>query len=1192
MSIADLEERQKAIDTTQSFIVQAPAGSGKTELLTQRLLGLLATAERYPEEVLAITFTKKAAAEMKQRIMQSLVVAKTIPQPVDEPGATNWRLARSVLKRDETEGWGILNNPHRLRIQTIDGLCSSISRQMPITARLGAQPQIKDDCHDEYHLAAKATLQAAYEPMDWTASVEVLLVHMDNDLNRLETLLASLLVQREQWLPHIIPYCSDSAVLRDHLEQALLKIIEDLLLQAVEYIEGGSDNGEILTAKIISLAKFAAAKLSLKSNDKPSAIINCIDLDEFLSSDALDLHLWLGIVELLTTKEKTRTKRWRKATPRGVTAKIGFPTGKEFQLQKTEMIALLEDLEQHHSPLLTIFEQIALLPPPIYGEEQWHVVEALLQVLPIAVAQLNIAFQQEGVVDYSEVSQSALHALGATDDPSELALKLDYQIRHVLVDEFQDTSMTQFRLLEKLTAGWQKDDGRTLFIVGDPMQSIYRFREADVSLFLRARRFGVGDVKLESLVLQSNFRSNQSIVHWVNEVFQSVFPTKENLTTGAVTYSSSIAARPEESLDESVHYGVALDATVQVEQVIDYVENLRLTATGESIAVLVRAKSHVLPIAEGLRERVIPYQAVEIESLGHAPYIQDLLSLTKAMLHLGDRIAWLSLLRGPFCGLDLSDLLVVSDYKLGVSLWDNLVNTSSESLFSSLSLSVEGSQRIARLTDVLSRAFSNRGRGHLRDWVESTWMALGGLVFVEDTQLDDVEQFFVLLEKMDEGGRIGDLDLLERKMATLFAGVLPAEGNPVQIMTIHKSKGLEFDTVILPSIEKRGRVNESTLLAWCRQDIADDDWLLLSPIKQAGSVAEPIYQYIRHLDSEKEKWELVRLFYVAATRAKKRLGLFATVNFDQAKGEIKAAASGSLQSYVEQPIAELAQRLIVELQQGGNQPDLSDDSATIGGQFTRGHEKQRQDKRQDKQRQEGQRLVLDLPYSELFNANPIGKVQQLSLVNDRARVAAQTQEQNRNPFERSPEADDEVQRLLGVFVHQLFEQLSYQGFESTIPQPRTADWITERVERRWTTQLKTMGMTATQAVMAVPYAKKAVSHWLANKKLQILTEQNKDCGGPNASPINCEYELSSKHEGQFRKVILDRLFVDELGNHWVVDYKVVMEEARIGPAVERYTPQLEEYARLVAVKSNRKGSINCALYFPITDDWYEWQYLG
>ena len=103
----------------------------------------------------------------------------------------------------------------------------------------------------------------------------------------------------------------------------------------------------------------------------------------------------------------------------------------------------------------------ARLPPEQYSDEQWEVLGAILRLLPRAVGQLKLVFQARGQVDFTEVSQGALRALGGEEAPTDLALALDYRIRHLLIDEFQDTSISQYELVARLTAGWERGDGRT-----------------------------------------------------------------------------------------------------------------------------------------------------------------------------------------------------------------------------------------------------------------------------------------------------------------------------------------------------------------------------------------------------------------------------------------------------------------------------------------------------------------------------------------------------------------------------------------------------------------------------------------------------------------------------------------------------------------------------------------------------------
>jgi hypothetical protein len=184
------------------------------------------------------------------------------------------------------------------------------------------------------------------------------------------------------------------------------------------------------------------------------------------------------------------------------------------------------------------------LPRPELSEAEWATVECFSRLLRLAAGQLWLAFQEAGEVDFIEIAARAGLALGDDEAPTDLAQALDYRIRHLLVDEFQDTSPTQVDLIEKLTRGWMPDDGRTLFVVGDPMQSIYRFRKADVGLFLRVRERGIGDIRLGHLRLFRNNRSYPGIVDWVNTAFPSIFPAADSPEAGAVRYAESAATRP------------------------------------------------------------------------------------------------------------------------------------------------------------------------------------------------------------------------------------------------------------------------------------------------------------------------------------------------------------------------------------------------------------------------------------------------------------------------------------------------------------------------------------------------------------------------------------------------------------------------------------------------------------------------
>src|SRR5690625_955426 len=153
---SDAAVRLAAIDPARSFIVQAPAGSGKTELLTDRILALLATVRR-PEEIMAITFTRKAASEMHARVLAKLAAAQQ-PCPKEDHRKRSWMLARQALERNAELGWDLLQYPARLSIRTIDAFCSQLVAAMPLLSEYGGLPGIAERADEHYEEAARMTL--------------------------------------------------------------------------------------------------------------------------------------------------------------------------------------------------------------------------------------------------------------------------------------------------------------------------------------------------------------------------------------------------------------------------------------------------------------------------------------------------------------------------------------------------------------------------------------------------------------------------------------------------------------------------------------------------------------------------------------------------------------------------------------------------------------------------------------------------------------------------------------------------------------------------------------------------------------------------------------------------------------------------------------------------------------------------
>lgn len=871
MTIADQFEREQALDPRLSFIVQAPAGSGKTEILTQRYLVLLAKAERYPEEIIAITFTKKAASEMRQRIMQALLKAANEPEPETDYAKHTWQLAKAVLDRNHQAEWHLLENPNRLRILTIDALCASISRQLPIVSQIGCAPQVGDDPKHYYQQAALATLTQWGN--DWDPALRRLLLHLDNNHFTITKLLENLLAKRDQWLGHLTA-ARNTESLREILQENFARITLNALTQLDQYLAEHDFQPEILI-----LSQYAA-----KNIDDEADPLYCLrELTEFPEPTIENLKFWHAFGNLFLTKSFT----WRKS----ITKHTGFPAPSgtkdlvekaERQLQKDHITQLLAEFAQHDQ-LSLLWEQLLTGPPTVYDDTQWELLDALITLLPIAAAQLQLIFKTEGKVDFIEITQAALRALGTMDQPSDLALKLDYRIQHLLIDEFQDTSTTHYRFIEQLIQGWQPDDGRTLFLVGDPMQSIYRFREAEVGLFLRTQQYSIANIPIVPITLKSNFRSTAAIVDWNNTHFNTIMPSLANISQGAVPYSASMANNLENNPEAvQFHPNFDDDGSCEANKIVNLVQEYQQKSPDQSITILVRSRHHLLHIIPALRSKNIAYHALELETLAQRPAIQDCLSLTKALLHLDDRLSWLAILRAPWCGLLLKDLHALVHTNVENAIWENCLDYQN-----CQALSADAKQRLNMIIPILQNTLATRGQQRLSHWIKNTWITLQGPACITRSDITDCEVYFRVLDDISVANDISNFSKLEEILTKRFADTTPQTPTNLHIMTIHKAKGLEFDTVILPGLDRSIAANQQQLLLWLEQPRDDHGSdLLLAPVKPSHHTYDPFYAYIKNQLDQKEFHESARLLYVATTRAKQNLHLLANVRTKTKDDEI------------------------------------------------------------------------------------------------------------------------------------------------------------------------------------------------------------------------------------------------------------------------------------------------------------------
>jgi len=1115
MQPSDFAQRQSALDTGRSFIVQAPAGSGKTGLLIRRYLCLLAQVNK-PEEILAITFTIKAADEMRERIVQALR-SSSATEPQDENDKAMWQMARAAMQQDHSMQWQVLQRPSRLRIQTIDAFCNALVAQMPWSARLGASPELTDNASELYRQAAITTLdELENRNTHWSDAIAKVLKHVDGDMAVLASGLTAMLPQREQWL-RVAGHAEQDATSREAMQQIWCDVVDNELRNINQIIPVP------MHEDIVACASYAASNLISDGNE--SLIKNCAGLAHLPDADSSRLPQWRGIVELLLLKDKASFRE-------KVNKRVGFPAGKTgiAAEMKQQVHDLLQELGETPE-MAQVLGRVRGLPDPSIIDQQWALLQAMLQILRLSAGKLKLVFQESGRIDFTELTHSASVALGDSDDPTDLALAMDYRIQHLLVDEYQDTSYTQQQIVDRLTAGWQQGDGRTLFLVGDPMQSIYRFREAEVGLFVNAMRYGVGSLDLKTVALHANFRSQAQIVNWVNRVFAQLFPTQMNAAEGKVSFLESV---PFKSADE--RNAVQLHALVddrdnraEAARVVDIAQQAITQNPGGDIAILVRSRNHLEKIIPALRAANIPFQGVEIEHLQHRMVVQDLLSLTRALLHPADRVAWLAILRAPWCGLTLEDLTRLCGERRDTPIWGQLCDDQVIA-----ELTDDGQHRAKRLREVLQQALAHRQRRSLRRYVESVWLALGGPACIEQSDIENAAVFLDALEYHDTGADIVDFKKLYRSVAKLWA--LPDEqSRAVQVMTIHKAKGLEFDTVILPGLGRRpesGNQQSIRMLEWLEVNPGQEEGILLA-CNAARSAKpgekDPMHKYISDVKSAQENHEKLRLLYVACTRTKSSLHLIGNLNTNT-KGELCDPEKGTALSHLWPAIDDEFRHLT---QSGAGESIREEPVSGVALQRLPAH--------------------WQIP----------------ALPADLKSITVSSESKDEKPPIEFDWAGH-LARIVGTVIHALFNEMHTTGFDQDFADRSQA-------------LLREAGLSEDD----MDWASQRVHAALENARMD---ERGKWIFNNKHADTHGEWPLSGVIDGHIVKAVIDRSFVDEDGTRWVIDFKSSTHEGTgvegfLDQEVERYKAQLQQYGRLVSALQSQR--VKLGLYFPLLKAWRE-----
>ncbi|HET9107255.1 MAG TPA: UvrD-helicase domain-containing protein [Steroidobacteraceae bacterium] len=1080
--------REHAIDPRLSVILQAPAGSGKTSVLTQRLLRLLAVVDE-PEQILAITFTRRAAAEMRARVLRAL------RGDVGEgaQAAHLRQLASAALERSQERGWRLAQDPGRLRIQTIDSFNFRLASQLPVTARAGSELSVSARPDELYRLAARETLLAADADAQLAADLELLFERLDNRWSLVERLLADMLRQRAHWLRYVLGHEPD--ILCRRVADSLARIVEERLRTATACL------GVEVCAEAARLPGVGS-----------------------LQAQVCRLESWKTLARLALTNDGG----WRKAIDRRLGAGFENAAGKE------ALRACIERLSALPAARATLRE-IASLPDPDLGAQSAAALAALSRVLRAAAAQLQAHFSLDGRVDHTYIAGAARAALAEAGLPTDLALTTGLSLRHILVDEFQDTSVAQLELLEALTAGWEPGDGRTLFVVGDPMQSIYQFREAEVGCFLRARDAGIGAVSLRPLQLLRNFRSTPALIRWTNETFGQLFPRSDDLRESAVAFTPSLAGKPEGPADDADPVEVRLlpgaERAAETGAIADRIGDLKARDPQASIAVLVAARSHAQAIVAALQGRDIDAIGVELVPLAEVPVVRDLVSLMRALCHLGDRTAWLAVLRAPWCGLSLATLTDLS------SRGDSrLICEAAREPQRLARWPQEERTRLERVMRVLEEGVGQRDRAPLADWLEAVWMALGAPDAYEAEELRHARAFFEALSERTASGEWSGTGTLESVLASLYAQPRARTDAPVQVLTIHGAKGLEFDHVLVPSLDRDRNRGREPLLRWLdlprrERSTPEETDLIMAPAPAIGD-EDPgeVNAFLRRLMDRRAANEQVRLLYVAATRARRSLHLYAApaVRRDGAVSPRPRTLLGYLWPALEMQFQARTSSAAVDavLPSGTARP--------AGGPL--------------------RRLGADWTAPEMPRGPQLWRLPLAQRSLD------------------TPEFSwvGETRRHIGTVVHG-----ALQAFGAAAELP-SREWLAGQA-RHYRERLRRHGVPESDLDSAASDVVEALTRTVEDAKGRwILSREHRQAAS--------ELALTGMAGGRLTSVVIDRSFIDDEGTRWVIDFKTSRHEGGrleefIGQELERYRAQLQGYA--VLARGLGPEPVRAALYFPL-----------
>lgn len=857
--------------------VSASAGSGKTWLLVSRIIRLLLSGVE-PDSILAITFTRKAATEMSERLMQRLyafaiaddaLLAEQLLQTGLDAQEHDYDTARGLYEK-------LLSRQRGVIITTFHAFSQQILRRFPLEADIAANFELTETTELLRQEAWDALMDSCTRQADspTAKSLESLMVGC-NSLHSTRTALFSFLEHRSDWWA-----ISDSSE----------KPVEDVCSTIAGHLEidptSLPDADNLIKTHKETLKEFSALlrKHDNKTNREHADLLDSV-FDKELNFSAVQ-------TAFLTKEGAPRKRDYKKAW--------------EKTMGSDGALRFVEIHESMCAQILSFQDLIARHKTYDLNKNWLHTGMAFLE----HYQQIK---RNRRLLDFADLEWKAYYLINKADNAHWIQYKLDQRINHMLVDEFQDTNPTQWRLLKPLLeelAASEEAHLRSCFIVGDSKQSIYGFRRADSSLFDEASNWLGQNLEAMTVPLEVSYRSSPAIIDFVNMIFSSgELHQHINKFTEHSTHKEelwgTVAVLPlfdEPETEEQKQNTELRNPLVEPRQVS---ENIRYKNEAASIAariselvksgiqvevddeqrairysdimILLRARTEAASYEAALREQAIPYFGADRGSLLDRIEIGDMMALLDVLLTPHNNLALARVLRSPLFSLNNELLVDIAEYS-------HRHNCEWMSALNRLANEASSAEQLHYAAQKLADWRSRCGTVPVHDLLDSIYseanvyerFTAAAPVHLHSSIHANLTRFIELALEIDSGRypsmsqfRAHLIAMSEFAPDRVSCAHSVGDMNRVHIMTIHASKGLEAPVVFLVDSARPPKDSDTwkALVSWPGQVEKPDLLLLLPPQKARDSKIKALQEK----QATRDIHERANLLYVAMTRAKQML---------------------------------------------------------------------------------------------------------------------------------------------------------------------------------------------------------------------------------------------------------------------------------------------------------------------------------